>query len=169
MLKSYIPFILINRQNKLRSFMARKKKSYLTVGWREIVSIPSLGIKEIKAKIDTGARTSSLHVTDLKIIKRGNTKFAEFNVHPKQKSALPKFKNRVRIESFRNVKSSNGITSRRPVIVTTVIMGTLKKEIEITLVNRDLMGFRMLLGRTTLKGDFLINPAKSYLLQKDEQ
>lgn len=146
--------------------MAKPKKVKMTIGWREFVSIPNLGIKEIKAKVDTGARTSALHVSNLKIVKRGQTKFAEFTVHPKQHSAKPEIHNRHKISSFRLVKSSNGISSKRPVIKTNVMIGLEKKEIEITLVNRDLMGFRLLLGRTAVRNDCIIDPGKSYLLNK---
>lgn len=146
--------------------MAKLKKTKTIVGWREYVSMPKLGIKEIKAKVDTGARTSALHVSNLKIIKRGQTQFAEFTVHPKQHSSRPEMHNRQKISSFRLVKSSNGISSKRPVITTNVVMGLEKKEIEITLVNRDLMGFRLLLGRTALRNDCIVDPGKSYLLKK---
>lgn len=145
--------------------MSKLKKQKTITGWREYVSIPELGIKLIKAKVDTGARTSALHVSNLKIVKRGQTQFAEFTVHPKQHSSKPEIHNRHKISSLRIVKSSNGMTSKRPVIRTNVMLGLEKKEIEITLVNRDLMGFRFLLGRTALRPDFIVNPGKSYLLE----
>lgn len=133
------------------------------MGWREYLDIPELQIEAIKAKIDTGARTSAIHVTNLKILKKGKSFFAEFNVHPKQNSAKPTFHNRCKIFKFKTVKSSNGISSERPTIKTTVVIGDISKEIELTLVNRDLMGFRLLLGRTALRSDFIIDPGKSYL------
>lgn len=147
--------------------MNNELKKESVVGWREIVAIPSLGVKEIKAKVDTGARTSSLHVTDLKVIKRGKTQFVEYIVHPKQDSSTPKIRNRTKVLAFRNVKSSNGITSKRPVVLVEVLFGQLKKEIEITLVNRDLMGFRMLIGRTALRPNFLVHSGKSFLLKNE--
>lgn len=145
--------------------MSKIKKAKTVIGWREYISIPKLGIKEIKAKADTGARTSALHVSNLKIVKRGQTKFAEFTVHPKQHSSKPEIINRHKISSFRLVKSSNGITSKRPVIKANIMLGLEKKEIEITLVNRDLMGFRLLLGRTALRPNFLVDSGKSFLLK----
>jgi hypothetical protein len=143
-----------------------KKSKKVILGWREIISIPELGIKEIKAKLDTGARTSALHVSNLKIIKRSKTQFAEFTVHPKQHSAKPEIHTRHKISSFRIVKSSNGQSSKRPVIKANVVLGLEKKEIEITLVNRDLMGFRLLIGRTALKPKFIVDPGKSFLSKK---
>lgn len=142
------------------------KKEKRIIGWREIGSIPPLGIKEIKMKIDTGARTSALHVTNLKLVKRGSTQFVEFVVHPKQRSATPQIKNRHRVFCFKNVKSSNGVTQKRPVIKTYIILDHEVKEIEITLVDRDLMGFRMLLGRIAMQGDYIVDPSKSFLLSK---
>ncbi len=145
--------------------MSKPKKQKSIVGWREYVSIPELGIKQIKAKVDTGARTSALHVSNLKIVKRGQTKFAEFTVHPQQHSTNPEIHNRHKISSLRVVKSSNGMTTKRPVIKANIMLGLEKKEIEITLVNRDLMGFRLLLGRTALKPNFIVDPGKSYLFK----
>lgn len=145
---------------------AKKKVEKRLIGWREVASIPALGIKEIKIKIDTGARTSALHVTNLKFTRRGTTEFAEFIVHPKQRSATPKIQNRHKIFCYKTVKSSNGVSSKRPVIKTNIYLGEKKKEIEITLVDRDLMGFRMLLGRTAMNGDYIVDPSKSFLLSK---
>ena len=86
------------------------KKLKPIIGWRENIAIPSLGVKNIKVKVDTGARTSALHVSNLRLIKRGKSEFAEFTLHPKQRSATPKIKTRSRVRSFKLVKSSNGIS-----------------------------------------------------------
>ena len=144
-----------------------KKADKVVIGWREFVSIPELGIDTIKVKVDTGARTSALHVTNLHIKKTKKGQYAEFTVHPKQRSSLPKVANRKRIYSFKDIKSSNGHISSRPVIMIKVLIGNIAKEIELTLVDRDLMGFRMLLGRTALKGSFIVDPSKSFLVSKE--
>ncbi|MCB0390625.1 MAG: ATP-dependent zinc protease [Bdellovibrionales bacterium] len=144
----------------------KKKVEKPVLGWREILAIPTLGVKEINVKVDTGANTSALHVTDLKIKKRGRTKFAYFNVHPKQKSRLPIIETKAKIKEFRRIRSSNGIVSERPVIEVDIVIGQNKSQIELTLVNRDLMGYRMLLGRTAMKGKYLVDPGKSYLQKK---
>lgn len=146
-----------------------QKRQKIEIGWREYVSIPGLKIKKIKVKVDTGARTSALHVTDLKISKEGRKQIAEFFIHPNQDSSLPKFKNKVPVHCFKVVKSSNGESSKRPVVLANVKFGKMEKEIEITLVNRDLMGFRMLLGRAAMRSDFVVDPGKSFLLTKDKK
>ncbi len=143
-----------------------KKKELVHIGWREFISIPELKIKEIKVKVDTGARTSALHVTDLTYHKKGRKHLAEFYIHPNQESSRPRFKNIVEVKCFKSIKSSNGISQKRPVIDAMVKFGGMDKEIEITLVNRDMMGFRMLLGRAAMRDTFLVNPSKSYLLKK---
>lgn len=145
------------------------KKEKVVIGWREKISIPSLDVKEIKVKVDTGARTSSIHVSELEVIKKGKYYYADFVIHPVQRKSHPSIKKRVRIISFRDVRSSNGISSERPVIMATVELGSVKKEVEMTLVNRDMMGFRMLLGRTAIRPDFLVDVSKSFLLEKKKK
>jgi hypothetical protein len=145
------------------------KKEMVHIGWREFISIPELKIKEIKVKVDTGARTSALHVTDLTYHKKGKKFLAEFFIHPNQDSSRPRFKNLIEVKCFKSIKSSNGETQKRPVITATVKLGSLEREIEITLVNRDLMGFRMLLGRAAIRDSFLVSPGKSYLLKKSKK
>lgn len=132
------------------------------LGWREWVSFPDFNVKAIKAKIDTGARTSSLHVTDMVFTKKGRTEYVEFVIHPIQRKQKPRVKARAKVLEYRHVKSSNGHISIRPVIETAIIIADKEFNIELTLVNRDLMGFRMLLGRQALK-NFLIVPTKSFL------
>lgn len=131
------------------------------------MELPELGVKFIKVKVDTGARTSSLHVSELKIIARNNKEYAHFLIHPKQKSAKPEIKARARVVEHRKVRSSTGHASVRPVILTKLKVGDHVRKIEVTLVNRDLMGFRMLLGREATRGDFMIDPGQSYMLSKE--
>lgn len=136
------------------------------IGWREYLAIPALHIEKIKAKIDTGARTSALHVTDLEIKKRKTGDFAYFKVHPVQRKSLPSYEAKAKVVEYREIKSSNGSTSERPVIEVDIFLGGQKQKIELTLVNRDLMGFRMLLGREAVRKGFLVNPGKSYMISK---
>ncbi|MCB0356047.1 MAG: ATP-dependent zinc protease [Bdellovibrionales bacterium] len=144
----------------------KKKPEKGILGWREIIAIPTLGIKQINVKVDTGAQTSALHVTNLKVKKRGRTKFAYFRVHPKQKSSLPIIETKAKIKDFRRIRSSNGIVSERPVIDVDIVIGQNKFQIELNLVNRDLMGYRMLLGRSAMKGRYLVDSGKSYQQSK---
>lgn len=147
--------------------MPMKIKQDIIIGWRENISIPTLGVDIIKAKIDTGARTSALHVSNLEIIKKGRYQYAEFVVHPRQKKSNPAITCRHKIIDLRAIKSSNGISSTRPVIEIEIVIGSFRKLIEVTLVNRDLMGFRMLLGRTAIRKSFLVDPSKSFLLSEN--
>lgn len=144
--------------------MKKKKKALDTIGWREWVSFPELGIKTIKAKIDTGARTSALHVSHIKIVK--GTNIVKFRIHPVQRRARPMIEASAKMVSRREIKSSNGELSVRPVIRTKIKIGEDVYPIELSLVNRDLMGFRLLLGRSALKNRFIVDSGKSFLLMK---
>jgi hypothetical protein len=143
-----------------------KKLPKKILGWREIVSLPGLGIDQITTKLDTGARTAALHVSSYKILIRRNKKIVEFVTHPVQRSRLPTVKCHADFVEYRFITSSNGTRTLRPVILTPIKIDHEEWSIEITLVNRDIMGFRMLLGRETLKKRFLIDPSRSYLSQK---
>jgi len=144
--------------------MKKKKKVLDTIGWREWVSFPELGIEKIKAKMDTGARTSALHVSHIRVVK--GTDIVKFKIHPVQRRARPLVEASARIVSRREIKSSNGEISVRPVIITKVKIGEKILPIELSLVNRDLMGFRLLLGRSVLKNRFIVDSGKSFLLLK---
>jgi len=141
-----------------------RKKTKLTLGWREWASISSLNIKKIKVKVDTGARTSSLHAVHLK--KTGRTHpMIEFDCNPHQDGGRL-IKCKLPLVDERKVKSSNGHSSLRPVVITKIKIGDIEWPIEITLIDRDIMGFRMLLGRQALRDSFLVDPSTSYLLGK---
>lgn len=144
--------------------MKKKKKALEIIGWREWVSFPNLGIKTIKAKIDTGARTSALHVSHIRVVKGSN--IVKFRIHPVQRRARPMIEASAVMVSRREIKSSNGELSVRPVIRTKIKIGENIFPIELSLVNRDLMGFRLLIGRSALKDRYIVNPGKSFLLMK---
>lgn len=143
--------------------MVKKENPSLPViGWREWVALPDLGIKSIKVKVDSGARSSSLHAPDLKIFDRDGVQWARFKVHPLQRSNEKTVEVEAVILEFRSVRSSSGIAKMRPVIVTNVkLLGT-KWPVELTLASRDEMGFRMLLGREAFRGRFLVDGGKSF-------
>lgn len=147
--------------------MKKRSAKLDIIGWREFAQLPALKIASIKVKVDTGARTSSLHVSQIKIFHRGAHEYAHFTIHPRQRSNEPAIRARAKVIEHRKVKSSNGHTSMRPVILTKLKIGQHEKIIELTLINRDLMGFRMLLGREALRGDFLVDSSGSYLLSKE--
>lgn len=139
------------------------------IGWREWLALPELGIARIKAKIDTGARTSALHTFSIETMTVGGQSKVRFGIHP--------FQNRTDIEKYcianvvdeRWVTDSGGHKEKRLVIATAVQFGLESWPIEITLTNRETMRFRMLLGRAAMRHRFSVNPDKSYLLAKPKK
>ena len=136
----------------------------LTVGWREWITLPELGIQRIKAKIDTGARTSALHTFSLKLLKTNETlPRVCFQIHPIQKDNKTVLICEVNLFDQRTITNSSGHKELRYVIKTDIILGNRRWPIEITLTNRDAMGFRMLLGRTAMQ-HFMVNPNQSFIV-----
>ena len=132
------------------------------IGWREWVGLPDFGIKAIKVKVDTGARTSSLHAFDMRIFEREGEKWARFQIHPVQRKNIKAVDTEARILEFRSVRSSSGVASMRPVIVTNIELLGIIWPVELTLASRDEMGFRMLLGREAFRNKFLVDAGNSY-------
>ena len=132
------------------------------IGWREWVGLPDLGVKSIKAKVDTGARSSSLHAIDLKQFERDGAQWVTFKIHPNQRKSDATVIAEAKIFEHRRVRSSSGKSTMRPVIVTNVRLLGATWPVELTLANRDEMGFRMLLGREAFRGRFLVDAGKSY-------
>lgn len=140
----------------------KKKTPSEVIGWREWVSLPDLKIPHVKAKIDTGARSSSLHAFDLSTYERGGQTFVRFKVHPIQRNTKTVIAVKAKVLEYRRIRSSNGISSLRPVIVTTVNWQGDSWPIELTLTGRADMGFRMLLGREAVRRRFVVDTAASY-------
>ena len=136
----------------------------LTVGWREWVSLPKLGLPEIKAKIDTGARTSCLHAFSVEPFNKDGQEWVRFGIHPHQDDNETEIYCEAELFDKRKVSDSGGHTEERYVIKTELMLAQQSWDIEITLTNRDTMLFRMLLGRTALNNKVMVNPAKSYLV-----
>ncbi|HSG48380.1 MAG TPA: RimK/LysX family protein [Longimicrobiales bacterium] len=137
-----------------------------TVGWREWVALPALGIGRIKAKMDTGARSSALHAYDIRYVRRGGRRIVKFRVHPIQKDDRSFVEAEGEWVEERRVRSSSGTETVRPVIRTMLELGGERWPMELTLTRRDAMGFRLLLGRQALKGRCLVDPGKSFLTGK---
>lgn len=133
-----------------------------TLGWREWVSLPDLGVEWIKAKVDTGARTSSLHAVRLEQFERAGEPWIRFDVLPWQRSDADPVRVEAPLLETREVKSSTGDAQIRPVIRTTVRIGEHDHMVDVTLTDRTDMRFRMLLGRVAIKADYIVNPGRSY-------
>ena len=133
------------------------------VGWREWIALPDLGIPAIKAKIDTGARTSAIHVFDLEEFEVNGVLMVRFGIHPLQKNTSITRLCEAPVLERRKVKNSGGHSENRYVIQTNAQISDLTWPIDVTLTNRDLMMFRMLLGRKALENRFLTNPGRSFL------
>lgn len=139
------------------------------IGWREWVGLPDLAITRIKAKVDTGARTSSLHAFNIQYFARQGRLWARFDVHPLQRDGKTLVHCEAPLIEERFVTDSGGKRTLRPVIETRIAVGDLSHIIEITLITRDSMGFRMLLGRQAIRDRFLVDPGRSFLARRLKQ
>lgn len=125
--------------------------------------MPELGVKEIKAKVDTGADNSSLHAFDIERYTEDDTEMVRFVVHPHQRKKKPTVSCTARVVGERMVKNPGGRIERRPIIRTKLIVAGQEIEALVNLTTRDEMTFRMLLGRRTVRKNFLVDPGRSYL------
>ena len=138
----------------------------LTVGWREWVALPELNIPAIKAKVDTGARTSALHAIDIDRESRDDSEWVSFTVQPLQKMKQPGIRCLAPLVEERVIRDSGGHEETRYVVNSLLKLGDIEKRIELTLTSRHDMRFRMLLGRTALRLDTVVDPGVSYSLGK---
>lgn len=139
---------------------------YFLIGWQEWCSLPKLNIPLVKAKIDTGAKTSSIHAVDIETHKIRGKEFVEFTVHPIQRCLSISRRCRAAIVDRRQVMSSSGHKEKRYVIKTPIIVGEHRWDIELTLTDRESLQFRMLLGRAALRAQVIINPKRRMLQHK---
>jgi len=143
--------------------MARRRRELQTIGWREWASLPDLGVPAIKTKVDTGARTSALHAFRLRQWHRDGDVWVTFEVHPEQRSLRGAIAVECPVAGWRRVRSSNGLVQHRPVIRTAIALAGLRWPVDITLTNRDEMGFRMLIGRAAIRHRFIVDPSRSFV------
>ncbi len=136
------------------------------IGKKEWCALPDLGLPALKARIDSGARTSALHAFNLVTEKDSDEEWVRFDIHPIQKNRKITRQCTARIIDRRSIKSSSGHAEKRIVIATPLTLGAQTWEIEVTLTNRDQMGYRMLIGRQAMQGRVLIDPAAAYMTQK---
>lgn len=132
------------------------------VGWREWVGLPQAGVEWMKAKIDTGARSSSIHAFDLDAHLRDGAEWVRFSIHPWQKSDDDHVELTLPVLDRRDVRSSNGQVEQRYAVAMDVTLAGRTITTEMTLSNRDEMGFRMLVGREALERGFLVDSSLSY-------
>jgi hypothetical protein len=149
--------------------LASESREILTFGWREWVQLPDLGLPAIKAKVDTGARTSALHAFNLRPFIENGKQRIEFSIHPKQKDVKTVIVCQSDVLDQRVVSDSGGHREERFVILTTLDIGGHKWPIEMTLTARDNMKFRMLLGRTAIENRALVDASASYLVGKKQR
>ncbi|MEQ3661197.1 MAG: ATP-dependent zinc protease [Flavobacterium sp.] len=136
------------------------------IGSREWCSLPELGIELIKAKIDSGAKTTALHADNLTKFSRDGEYWVKFSLHPLKSKPELLVECEAKLLEKRIIKSSNGTKEERFVIETQLVLGNSSYPIEVTLTNRKLMGFQMLLGRQAMNKRVLIDCEFRYLLGK---
>ncbi len=134
----------------------------VTLGWREWIALPDLDLPAFKVKVDTGARTSAIHAHDVERFGENGVQLVSFSVLPVQRSHSITRRCTAPLVDIRDVTDSGGHTETRHVISTTIELGGVSKEVEITLTERRNMLFRMLLGRTSIAPDFVVDPALSF-------
>lgn len=147
--------------------MDKSDNSRIIVGWREWLVLPELGIPAIKAKIDTGARTSALHTFDLHTFRSKGKLMVKFGIHPLQRKLIPEIYCTAEVLDKRIVSDSGGHREERYVIQTVLSINEKSWTIQITLTDRSDMRFRMLLGREAMNHNISVRPDKSYLTGKE--
>jgi len=156
-------------ETEAAAITAARSDGKIRVGWVEYVALPGLDIGHLKAKIDTGARTSALHVARMRTVDTTGgphrRPILEITVPSGGRGRLP-HRVRAAVHGFVMVRDTSGRTERRPVIETTLRLGTLKRRIAVTLTNRGDMLFPVLIGRTALGPGIVVDPSRRYLLGK---
>lgn len=144
----------------------RPKIAQQAVGWREWVGLPDFGIDAIRGKIDTGARTSALHAWNVELVERDGAPWLRFDIIPSSARGSRRVACLAPLVDERNIRNSGGAVERRYIIATTLRLGGAAWQIELSLANRDEMGYRLLLGRTALSRRVIVKPGSSFLLGK---
>ncbi len=134
------------------------------IGWREFVALPQLKVDRVKVKIDTGARSSAIHAFNIQELSQNGKRIIRFQVHPLQRDSHTIITTEAELLEYRKIRNSGGMAQFRPVIQTNIELGKQIWSIELSLTDRDVMGFRMLLGRQAVRERFLVDPGKSFLL-----
>lgn len=143
--------------------MKRIRRTLEVIGWRECVALPDLGIAAVKVKVDTGARSSALHAWGVRRFTRDGERWVRFQVRPVQGDDGATVECEAPLAGMKWVRSSSGKLTFRPIVHTTLVLGRHRYPIHLSLVRRDVMGFRMLLGRQALRGRFLVSSGRSFV------
>ncbi|MEM6426148.1 MAG: RimK/LysX family protein [Cyanobacteria bacterium P01_D01_bin.128] len=133
------------------------------IGWREWLTLPELGVDQVKAKIDTGARSSALHVLNLDFFERDGQSWATFQVFENYATQQSTDAVEMILTDQRHIKNSGGQIEYRPIVRTAVTLGRQSWDIELSLTTRESMRFPMLLGRQAVRGRFWVDPGRSFL------
>ncbi|MFK7815165.1 MAG: ATP-dependent zinc protease [Gammaproteobacteria bacterium] len=149
--------------------MVVKNNDLDVIGWREWIALPDFGVTQVKCKVDTGAKTSALHTYFIEPFKKSEIKYVRFGLHPIQNNSDTEVICISKVHDQREVTDSGGHREMRYVIATPIKLGPHILQAEITLTNRENMLFRMLLGRDAIKNQFIVNPARSYLIGKKKR
>lgn len=136
------------------------------LGWREWIGFPELGITQIKAKVDTGARTSCLHALQIEPFEKEGAEWVRFDIHPSNRNTYEVISCEAPVADQRLVRDSGGHEEMRYVIETNVSLGDQTFPVEVTLTSRDAMKFRVLLGRGAIQEKYMVDPSRSYLVGK---
>ena len=144
--------------------MVANKKPKRVVGWKENAALPDLNVKNVIAKIDTGANLASIDAADIKIVSRDKVKYVKFKVMKRNNTVR---KTSAPLEGYKRIKSSNGDVERRPYIKTTLLMDGITKKIELTLTDRGPIEYTMLIGRKALGRRWVVNPSISFSTKPD--
>lgn len=143
--------------------MSESSAQLAVAGWREWIGLPDLDVSWVKAKLDTGARSSAIHAWDIEPFERDGAEWVRFQLHPWQMSDLDAVDVELPVIDRRTIRSSTGHEEERYVVRTKIRVLDLDLTADLTLTNRDEMGFRMLVGREALRGSILVDPGRSYI------
>ena len=146
--------------------MAQQKRQKRVVGWKEHAALPDLKIKDVLAKMDTGANLASIDASEIKYSTKGGVKHVNFKVMKRNNTVR---KTSAPLAGFKRIKSSNGDVERRPYIKTTLLVDGISKKIELTLTDRGPMDYTMLIGRKALGRRWVVNPSVSFLTKPNRE
>ena len=146
--------------------MAQQKRQKRVVGWKEHAALPDLKVKDVIAKMDTGANLASIDASESKYSTKGGVKHVNFKIMKRNNTVR---KTSAPLAGFKRIKSSNGDIERRPYIKTTLLVDGISKKIELTLTDRGPMDYTMLIGRKALGRRWVVNPSVSFLTKPNRE